>query len=76
MTTPSLEPCADFNPVLWRLFCNITSRDGTSARHWTEQDVYSWARDWIIRGRISELTLQTNAMKADFGLPREKEQTP
>lgn len=73
MSTPSLEPCAEANPVLWRLFCNITSRDAQQAPHWSEQDVYNWARDWIIRGRISELTLRADAMRADFGLAKVEE---
>lgn len=66
MTAPSLEPCADANPVLWRLFCNVTGRDpSTPARHWTEQDVYNWARDWIVRGRVAELTIKTDALVGD-----------
>lgn len=55
----SLEPCADANPVLWTLFCNITGRDAANPnnRHWTELDVYNWARDWIVRGRVADLSM-------------------
>ena len=66
MTRPSLEPCSTPNPVLWTLFCNITGRDlGDPARHWTETDVYNWARDWIVRGRVAELTLRTDALMGE-----------
>lgn len=66
MSRPSPEPCAVANPVLWTLFCNITGRDPMDpARHWTEIDVYNWARDWIVRGRVAELTLRTDALMGE-----------
>lgn len=67
MTRPSLESCADINPVLWTLFCNVTGRDpgDTRASHWTEQDVYKWAMDWIVRGRVAEMTLRTDALMGE-----------
>lgn len=75
MTAPSPEPCSEANPVLWRLFCNVTGRDpGDRARHWTEQDVYNWARDWIIRGRVAELSIKTDALMGEAqGRAREGE---
>jgi len=64
---PSLSPCSDANPVLWALFCNVTGRDRAAANndHWTEQDVYNWARDWIVRGRVAELALKTDALMGE-----------
>lgn len=58
----SLEPCMEANPVLWTLFCNVTGRDGESAvnRHWTELDVYNWARDWIVRGRVADMSIKSD----------------
>lgn len=54
---PSLEICSEANPVLWALFCSITNRDPGCAAggFWTEQDVVLWAKDWINKGRASEL---------------------
>ena len=61
MAMPSLKPCAEANPVLWRLFCNVTGRQHDDAPHWTEQDVYNWALDWIVRGRVAETTIRIEA---------------
>ena len=67
MTRPSLQPCSEVNPVLWTLFCNVTGRDpgDTRASHWTETDVYNWARDWIVRGRVAEMSIKTDALMGE-----------
>lgn len=47
---PRLEPCNECNPDAWIAFCELTNRplDLSTPTHWTELDVYMWARTHIV----------------------------
>lgn len=67
-----VEPCADSNPVLWRLFCVICERpfDAVS-QHWTEQDVCSLLIQYGKAGRSIHLQQMREITTNDAGRTEE-----
>lgn len=54
---PSVEPCNEVNPFLWKVWCQMTGReDVTNSTVWTEADV-THSSIIIIARHLREITV-------------------
>ena len=64
---PSIEPCYEVNPELWRLFCKLNNREFAPNHVWSEMDVVLWIDDYTmkqdINNRLNKLNEMINEMK-------------
>ena len=67
---PSIEPCYDVNPELWRLFCKINKREFNANYVWSEMDVVLWIDEHTMKVDINKRIARLNDVIAVMGISR------
>jgi len=67
---PSIEPCYEVNPELWRLFCKLNNREFAPNHVWSEMDVVLWIDDHTMKQDINKRIARLNDVIAVMGISR------
>jgi len=67
---PSIEPCYEVNPELWRLFCKLNNREFAPNHVWSEMDVVLWIDDYTMKVDINKRIARLNDVIAVMGISR------
>ena len=64
---PSVQPCYEVNPELWRLFCQMSNREFAPNYVWSEMDVILWIDEKTMKAsnkkRIDKLSKMIDRME-------------
>jgi len=67
---PSIEPCYEVNPELWRLFCKLNNREFAPNHVWSEMDVVLWIDEHTMKVDINKRIARLNDVIAVMGISR------